>query len=67
MLCVDTSSLIPYLQGSKGKDVELVDQAVADRAVILACVTITDLLSDPDLPMETKATSSGFRCFRCFR
>ena len=59
MLCVDTSSLIAYLQGSKGKDVELVDQALADQAVVLACVTITELLSDPDLPMETRAIILG--------
>jgi predicted nucleic acid-binding protein len=59
MLCVDTSSLIAYLQGSKGKDVELIDQALADQAVVLACVTITELLSDPDLPVETRATILG--------
>jgi len=59
MLCVDTSSLIAYLQGSKGKDVELIDQALADQAVVLACVTITELLSDPDLSIETRAIILG--------
>jgi predicted nucleic acid-binding protein len=59
MLCVDTSSLIAYLQGSKGKDVELIDQALADQGVVLACVTITELLSDPDLPIETRAIILG--------
>lgn len=59
MLCVDTSSLIAYLQGSKGKDVELIDQALADQAVVLACVTITELLSDTGLPMETKTIILG--------
>jgi len=59
MLCVDTSSLIAYLQGSKGKDVELIDQALADQAVVLACVTITEILSDPDLPMDTRTIILG--------
>jgi predicted nucleic acid-binding protein len=59
MLCVDTSSLIAYLQGSKGKDVELIDQALADQAVVLACVTITEILSDTDLPMETRTIILG--------
>lgn len=59
MLCVDTSSLIAYLQGSRGKDVELIDQALADQAVVLACVTITEILSDTDLPMETRTIILG--------
>lgn len=59
MLCVDTSSLIAYLQGSKGKDVELIDQALADQAVVLACVTITEILSDTDLPRETRTIILG--------
>ncbi len=59
MLCVDTSSLIAYLEGSKGKDVELIDQALADQAVVLACVTITELLSEPDLSVEARTIILG--------
>lgn len=59
MLCVDTSSLIAYLQGSRGKDVELIDQALADQAAVLACVTITEILSDTELPMETRTIILG--------
>ena len=59
MLCVDTSSLIAYLQGGRGKDVELIDQALVDQAVVMACVTVTEILSDPDLPMETRTIILG--------
>lgn len=47
MLCLDTSSLIAYLQGDNGPDVELIDQALVDRIGALAPVTVSELLSDP--------------------
>jgi predicted nucleic acid-binding protein len=59
MLCVDTSSLIANLEGRKGKDVEIVDHALQDQAIVLANVTLTELLSDPDLSLETRATILG--------
>lgn len=49
MLCLDTSSLIAYLQGEEGADVELIDQALLDPIGVLSPVTVAELLSDPDL------------------
>jgi len=49
MLCLDTSSLIAYLQGDRGGDVELVDQALFENIGVLSPVTVTELLSDPRL------------------
>ena len=49
MLCIDTSSLIAYLDGSRGPDVELVDQAFSDQVGVLCPVTVTELLSVPGL------------------
>ncbi|MHB8481118.1 MAG: PIN domain-containing protein [Nitrospiria bacterium] len=46
MLCIDTSSFIAYLQGDKGKDVELIDEALSDEIGVLSPVTVTELLSD---------------------
>ncbi len=46
MICADTSSVIAYLQGAEGSDVELVDRALADQSLVLAPVSITELLSD---------------------
>jgi predicted nucleic acid-binding protein len=49
MLCIDTSSLIAYLEGEPGEDVELVDQAFADRVGAIAPVTLAEVLSDASL------------------
>jgi hypothetical protein len=52
--CADTSSVVAYLQGEEGPDVELVDRGLADRSLILAPVSVSELLSDPLLtpPLE---------------
>ena len=56
MLCLDTSSLIAYLQGDNGPDVELIDQALVDRIGVLAPVTVSELLSDPNLTSTLRWT-----------
>jgi hypothetical protein len=56
MLCIDTSSLIAYLEGAPGPDVDLVNQAFSDEVGILSPVTVTEILSDPRLsPMVREA------------
>ena len=50
MTCADTSSVVAYMQGEQGPDVELVDQALADRSLVLAPASVSELLSDPWLP-----------------
>ena len=47
MAAADTSSLIAYLSGAVGADVELIEAALADRTLLLAPVVITELASDP--------------------
>jgi len=49
MLCLDTSSLIAYLEGDGGLDVDLVNQALTDQVGVLSPVTVAELLSDPHL------------------
>lgn len=49
MLCIDTSSLIAYLEGESGQDVDLVDQAFSDQVGAISPVTVTEMLSDPHL------------------
>ena len=49
MLCLDTSSLIAYLQGESGKDVDLIDQALAGQIGAVSPVTVSELHSDPRL------------------
>lgn len=49
MLCLDTSSVIAYLEGHSGSDVEAVDQALESREGVIAPVTLSELLNDPTL------------------
>lgn len=49
MLCIDTSSLIAYLEGANGQDVSLVEQAFSDEIGTISPVTLTEVLSDPHI------------------
>ncbi len=52
MIAADSSSLIAYLGGAKGADVELVDRALADKNAVLPAPVLSELLSDPGLGAE---------------
>jgi predicted nucleic acid-binding protein len=56
MLCLDTSSLIAYLQGNDGADVDFIDQALIDQVGVLSPVTVAELLSDPHLSTTLRQT-----------
>ena len=56
MLCVDTSSLIAYLEGAKGEDVDTIDQAFADQVGVITPITVTEVLSDPSLNKNVRET-----------
>jgi predicted nucleic acid-binding protein len=58
VIAADTSTWIAYLQGSAGDDVERLDQALADRQVLMAPVVLTELLSDPLLSTDVAKTLS---------
>lgn len=47
MICADTSSIVAYLEGKRGIDVEGVDRALADCLLALAPISIVELLSGP--------------------
>ena len=53
MIAIDTSSLIAFLSGSKGPDVEWVDKVLSDKIAVLPPVVLTELLSDSSLPKTT--------------
>jgi predicted nucleic acid-binding protein len=56
MICADTSSVVALLEGAAGSDVELVRDALLDGTLVLAPVSIAELLSDPDLdPVSEEA------------
>ena len=50
MIAADTSTVIAYLAGATGKDVEALDLALSESQMCLPPVVLTELLSDPKLP-----------------
>lgn len=56
MIAADTSTWIAFLEGNPGEDVELLDRALQDRQVLMAPVVLTELLSDPKLPVDVSET-----------
>jgi predicted nucleic acid-binding protein len=51
MIATDTSTWIAFFQGDSGGDVHLLDKALEDRQVLMPPVVLTELLSDPKLPV----------------
>ena len=52
MIAADTSTWIAYLQGDPGPDVELLDQALQDRQILMVPVVLSEILSNPKLSAE---------------
>lgn len=51
MIAADTSTVIAYLAGTSGQDVEALDIALSESRMCLPPVVLTELLSDPRLPV----------------
>ncbi len=49
MIAADTSTWVAFLEGSTGKDADVLDRALRDRQVLMVPVVLTELLSDPQL------------------
>jgi predicted nucleic acid-binding protein len=58
VIAADTSTWVVYLEGGEGEDARLLDKALADRQVVMAPVVLTELLSDPKLPLSVAKTLS---------
>lgn len=56
MLCIDTSSLIAFLEGETGADIDLIDQAFSDEIGVIAPITLGEILSDPKLRRDVRDT-----------
>lgn len=54
MIAVDTSSLISYLSGEQGSDVEAIEVALVQKQVVFPPVVLTEILSDPELSSDRK-------------
>lgn len=58
MIALDSSSLIAYLSGSKGADVDAVEFALRQKQAVLPPVVLSELLSDPKL---SSAAAKAFK------
>jgi len=58
VIALDSSSLIAYLSGSKGGDVDAVEFALRQKQAVLPPVVLSELLSDPKL---SPATAEAFK------
>jgi predicted nucleic acid-binding protein len=54
VIAIDTSSLVAYLGGAAGDDVEVVATALEHHQAILPPVVLTEILSDPKLSSEVR-------------
>jgi predicted nucleic acid-binding protein len=59
MIAADTSTWIAFLEGERAEDTDLLDQALADKQVVMVPVVLTELLSDPKLDSAVARTLSG--------
>jgi predicted nucleic acid-binding protein len=59
VIAVDTSSMIAFLQGDPGDDVELVQSALDAGQLVLPPVVLTELLSDPAITRPIRTLLAG--------
>ena len=59
MIAVDTSSMIAFLQGDSGEDVELVQSALDHQQLALPPVVLTELLGDPAISRPVRTLLAG--------
>jgi len=54
MIAADTSSLVAFLEGTPGDDVDVIQSALDHHQLVLPPVVVTELLSDPGLPSSVR-------------
>ena len=55
MIAADTSSLVAFLEGAAGEDVDVVQSALDHQQLVLPPVVLTELLSDPGMPSSVRS------------
>lgn len=59
MIAADTSSMIAFLEGQDGDDVDLVQSALDHQQLSLPPVVLTELLSDPAISRTVRSLLAG--------
>jgi len=56
MMAIDTSSLVEFLKGSQGGDIEVIEDALDKNILILPPIVLSEIISDPKLSLDIKKT-----------
>ena len=59
MIAADTSSMIAFLEGDEGEDVELIQAALDHQQLALPPVVLSELLSDPSISRSVRSLLAG--------
>jgi predicted nucleic acid-binding protein len=59
VIAADTNTWIAFLEGHEGPDTQLLDQALADRQVLMVPAVLTELLSDPKPSQDIRPLLTG--------
>lgn len=59
MIAADTSSMIAFLGGENGVDVDVIQSALDHQQLALPPVVLTELLSDPAIPRTVRSLLAG--------
>lgn len=59
MIAADTSSLVAFLGGENGDDVDVIQSALDHQQLVLPPVVLTELLSDPAIPRTVRSLLAG--------
>jgi predicted nucleic acid-binding protein len=59
MIAVDTSSMIAFLEGEKGSDIDMVQSALEHHQLVLPPLVLTEMLSEPSLTPTVQALLAG--------
>jgi predicted nucleic acid-binding protein len=59
VIAIDTSSMVAFLEGTRGDDADLVQSALDHQQLVLPPVVLTELLSDPRLPATVRSLLTG--------
>ena len=52
MVAVDSSTIVAYIQGTAGRDVELFDAGLMAADISIPPIVLTEVLSEPTLPED---------------
>ena len=59
MIAADTSSMVAFLEGDEGDDVDVIQSALEHQQLALPPVVLSELLSDPSISRSVRSLLAG--------